>query len=134
MERTIRYSKKREAILRTIRGTKVHPSAEWVYQALKPEHPDLSLGTVYRNLSFFMEQGMIRSVGVIDGQEHFDGDLSPHSHFICKHCGAVYDMPRPKGLDGLDQKIGEEYGFCVEDCELTFHGVCGRCGGKDPAQ
>ena len=68
MEHAIRYSKKREAILYAIRSTHVHPTAEWVYQTLKPTHPDLSLGTVYRNLTFFREQGMIRSVGVIGGQ------------------------------------------------------------------
>ena len=50
MERTIRYSKKREAILEAIRSTDTHPTADWVYQTLKPTHPDLSLGTVYRNL------------------------------------------------------------------------------------
>ena len=55
MEKAIRYSKKREAILNAIQSTKCHPSADWVYQTLKPEHPDLSLGTVYRNLEFFRQ-------------------------------------------------------------------------------
>ena len=53
MQRATRYSKKREAILAAIRGTNCHPSAEWVYQTLKPAHPDLSLGTVYRYLVKF---------------------------------------------------------------------------------
>ena len=50
MEKAVRYSKKREAILDAIQSTTCHPSADWVYQTLKPSHPDLSLGTVYRNL------------------------------------------------------------------------------------
>ena len=53
MERATRYSRKREAILNAIQSTDCHPSAEWVYQTLKPTHPDLSLGTVYRNLVLF---------------------------------------------------------------------------------
>ena len=61
MERSIRYSKKREAILAAIQGTSCHPSADGIYQQLKPSHPDLSLGTVYRNLIFFQERGDIRS-------------------------------------------------------------------------
>lgn len=77
MERSIRYSKKREAILAAIQGTSCHPSAEWIYQQLKPSHPDLSLGTVYRNLIFFQERGDIRSVGVIQGQERFDAVDTP---------------------------------------------------------
>lgn len=86
MERSIRYSKKREAILAAIQGTSCHPSAEWIYQQLKPSHPDLSLGTVYRNLIFFQERGDIRSVGVIQGQERFDAVVTPHSHFVCEYC------------------------------------------------
>ena len=61
MERAIRHSKKREAILAALRGTTRHPSAEWLYRQLKPQHPDLSLGTVYRNLSFFLERGLMRA-------------------------------------------------------------------------
>ena len=72
MERAIRHSKKREAILAALRGTTRHPSAEWLYRQLKPQHPDLSLGTVYRNLAFFQERGLVQSVGVVQGQERFD--------------------------------------------------------------
>ena len=127
MQKTTSYSKKREAILEVIRGNRVHPTAEWVYQTLKPTHPDLSLGTVYRNLTFFREQGMVRSVGVIDGQEHFDGDLTPHSHFICQECGGVYDLPRPPALEGLDRQVSESYGFQVDSCDLTLRGLCRQC-------
>ena len=77
MERTTRYSKKREAILTALRQTNAHPSAEWLYQTLKATHPDLSLGTVYRNLLFFQQQGTVQSVGVVNGQERFDADTTP---------------------------------------------------------
>ena len=62
------YSHKREAILNIMRGTKSHPTAEWVYQQLKPQYPDLSLGTVYRNISRFKEEGQLITVGVVGGQ------------------------------------------------------------------
>ena len=77
MAKAIRYSKKREALLQIIQDTECHPSAEWLYQTLKPQHPDLSLGTVYRNLQFFREQGIIKSVGVVNGQERFDAETAP---------------------------------------------------------
>ena len=95
MERATRYSRKREAILNAIQSTDCHPSAEWVYQTLKPTHPDLSLGTVYRNLVLFQQQGLIQSIGVVKGQERFDGCIAPHSHLICTCCGAVMDLPHP---------------------------------------
>lgn len=127
MERSIRYSKKREAILEAIRDTDLHPSADWVYQKLKPTHPDLSLGTVYRNLAFFKEQGMVCCVGVVNGQERFDAVIEPHTHFICDHCGAVIDLHRIPVDPALDRKVGEQYGFRVEHHKLVFHGVCDKC-------
>ena len=127
MERTVRYSKKREAILNAIRGTGCHPSAVWVYRQLKPRHPNLSLGTVYRNLAFFQEKGLVRSVGVVRGQERFDAITAPHSHFICNCCGRVLDLPDVRPEAGLEQTVSAQYGFAAESCELTFHGLCPSC-------
>ena len=79
------FSRKREAIYQTVCDTKVHPTAEWVYEALKPVYPDLSLGTVYRNLKKFCESGKIRRVGVINGQEHFDAD-GFQAQSLCLQC------------------------------------------------
>lgn len=132
MERTVRYSKKREAILTAIQGTSCHPSAEWVYQRLKPRHPDLSLGTVYRNLSFFLERGLIQSVGVVQGQERFDGIVTPHSHFICNCCGSVLDLPEIDLGGDLEQAVSRQYGLAVDRCELTFYGLCPSCTSQQP--
>ena len=92
MVRKQNFSRKRQAILEALRSTKIHPTAEWVHQTLKNDYPDLSLGTVYRNLAQFKEEGIILSMGVINGQERFDANVSPHSHFICNCCGAVIDI------------------------------------------
>lgn len=127
MERAIRYSKKREAILAAIRETDCHPSAEWVYQQLRPLHPDLSLGTVYRNLDFFRERGLVQSVGVIRGQERFDGITVPHSHFICNCCGSILDLPGIRPEADLERTVSRQYGLAAERCELTFYGLCPNC-------
>ena len=127
MEKATRYSKKREAILTAIQSTKCHPSADWVYQTLKPDHPDLSLGTVYRNLTFFQEHGQIRSVGVVKGQERFDADTTSHTHFVCTCCGSVIDLDKIHPDAGLERSVCEEYGLTVERQELTFFGQCKIC-------
>ena len=70
MERTAKHFRKRDAILSCLRQTTTHPSAEWIYNRLKEEYTDISLGTVYRNLALFKEQGQIISLGTVNGVEN----------------------------------------------------------------
>ena len=122
-----RHSKKRDAILTCLRQTKSHPTAEWIYQKLKPEYPNLSLGTVYRNLSEFKREGVIATVGVVDGLERFDGDTSAHSHLICRECGAVVDVNTAEVSDQLLAAAAAETGGVNSGAQLTFSGVCRAC-------
>ena len=124
--KTRNFSKKREAILAKIRSTTCHPSAEWVYQELKDEHPKLSLGTVYRNIGMFKDEGTVISVGTIDGQERFDGDIAPHGHFVCKVCRAVLDFPLPPLLLETAGRL-DATGAAVDRVELTTYGTCTTC-------
>ena len=134
MVRTTRYSKKREAILEAMRMTKSHPTAEWLYQQLKPEHPDLSLGTVYRNLTFFREQGVIRSVGVVDGHERFDANTENHTHFVCTCCHSVIDIPDIAAGEQVEQQVCRQYGFRTDHHDLTVFGTCDQCIKNEAAQ
>ena len=115
MVRKQNFSRKRQAILEALRNTKIHPTAEWVHQTLKNDYPDLSLGTVYRNLSQFKEDGIILSMGVINGQERFDANVSPHSHFICNCCGAVIDIEETFENAEAAKQVNNKYGFAVEE-------------------
>jgi len=124
-----RYSRKREAILATLRSTDAHPTAEWLYQTLKAEYQDLSLGTVYRNLALFQEQGLVRSVGVVDGYERFDACTQPHSHFVCQRCHTVTDLPELVSPD-LDRTVSAQYGSVVQRHDLIFYGVCQTCSSR----
>ena len=111
-----KFSRKREAILTCLHGTTCHPTAEWVYQQLKPQFPDLSLGTVYRNLAAFKAEGVIDSVGVVNGLERYDGNTIPHAHIVCESCGALLDAAEQtvvrikKGADGapIEQQFEAE--------------------------
>lgn len=125
MESSTKQFKKRNAILECLRGTKAHPSADMVHQMLQEEHPDISLATVYRNLSRFRSQGIIQCVATVRGIERFDANTNPHVHFICTDCDAVIDMPEialPNSL-GSDARDG----FRVDGCQLTFTGLCAGC-------
>ena len=127
------FSAKREAIYETLAFTKSHPTAEWVYQHLKTSIPDLSLGTVYRNLNVFKEMGLAKSVGVVNGQERFDVDLSQHPHFICTRCGRITDVP--KGRNFIDSNtydfVSNECAAVVQTHNITFYGLCRECSEKE---
>ena len=127
MERTAKHFRKRDAILTCLRQTTVHPSAEWVYAKLKPEYSDLSLGTVYRNLALFKEQGLITSLGTVNGVERFDGNTDPHVHFICTGCDAVQDLPEVQIPKSLSSNVEKNAGCRVIGCQLTFTGKCNQC-------
>ena len=127
MERTSKHFRKRDAILTCLRQTKVHPSADWVYAQLKQSIPDLSLGTVYRNLSLFKEQGTIQSLGTVKGVERFDGDTRPHVHFICTECGCVQDVEGMPNLPSLRVAAEHDLGSRIDGCQLTFTGACRNC-------
>ena len=122
----VRRRRKRDAILYLMRSTTCHPSADWVYQRMRDQFPDVSLGTVYRNLKQLSEEGLIKSVGVVDGQERFDARISPHSHFVCNQCGAVQDLPNCVSEETI-APLGEEYGFVEQSYELHIYGVCKDC-------
>ncbi len=119
--------KKRSAILDCLMATDCHPSAEMVYEMLQAEHPDISMATVYRNLSRFKEQGVITSLGTVNGKERFDGETKPHVHLICTGCNAVQDMPNMGDPGALCRQATENSGWQVESCALTFTGLCQQC-------
>ena len=127
MERTGKQFRKRNAILDYLRQTDQHPSAETIFAALKPEIPDLSLGTVYRNLTLFKQQGLIQSLGTVDGVERFDGIVTPHVHFVCTHCGCIRDLQGLNVPELLCRNAADEVGGTVDQCMLTFYGVCEDC-------
>ena len=127
MERTNKHFRKRDAILHCVRSTDAHPSADWVYEHVREQMPDISLATVYRNLSLFKEQGLIQSLGTVKGVERFDGNTEPHVHFICTQCGAVLDLPEISVPEELNSAVARSSGGRVDTCQLSFAGICGEC-------
>lgn len=126
-----RFSKKRESIIELLKGTKEHPSAEWVYEKLKPVYPKLSLATVYRNLNQLVQRGEIRSLGVINDKERFDYQTAPHTHAICVKCGKVIDVMEVKLSEDLVSEAKRITNFDINYSDLQFYGICDKCKKKE---
>ena len=116
-----RYSRQRELIYEALRQTEQHPTAEMIYQWLKPANPSLSLGTVYRNLNLLADEGAIRRMAF--PVERYDAKTMPHPHFCCDQCGAVYDLHLPYDAE-LDRQALLASGHDVTGHEVVFHGIC----------
>ena len=125
-----RQSKKRDAILELMRSTAVHPGAQWVYEKLKPEYPDLSLGTVYRNINLFKKEGLVNFLGVVNGEERFDGDAAPHPHVCCTKCGIITDLDTAVFSQILGHLPMEVPGFAIDVRNTVFYGLCDKCKSK----
>ena len=87
--KTMKYSRQRESIKNFLSTRKDHPTADAVYMNIRKEYPNISLGTVYRNLSLLASVGEIQKISCGDGVDHFDPNADPHYHFVCRDCGAV---------------------------------------------
>ena len=127
MEPATKQFRKRNAILECLKSTDQHPSAETVHEMLRIEHPDISLATVYRNLALFKKQGLIQSIGTVNGIERFDANTDPHVHFVCTGCDAVLDFPQVEVPTSLGTDAEKQTGCQIAGCQLTFTGLCQNC-------
>ncbi len=122
----MRYSKQRELILNTVLENPVHPTADFVYNCLKEEHSDLSLGTVYRNLNVLAENNMLKKISIPSGSDRFDGTLAEHQHLVCTKCGKVIDVYISE-LEKIHKHVFDKTGFDINCVSLAFEGVCDEC-------
>jgi len=129
MEKSIkrRNTQQRKIILDILRSTNIHPTADWIYEKAREYIPNISLGTVYRNLKILKSEGLILELN--DGkQSRFDGRVDQHFHFKCMDCNGIYDIDRHEVV-----VINEEYlvreGYQVKSYEVIFSGICPRCNG-----
>ena len=127
METKRKNSRKRKAILEALSAVTDHPSADMLYAALKPRYPELSLGTVYRNLAVLAEEGLVVSVAHVAGQERYDARTEDHAHFICRACRRVIDLELEDTVSPLYAGMEERFGLRPEGHSLNICGLCPRC-------
>ena len=122
----MRLTRQRQVVLQTVKENRCHPDADSIYHILKPDHPELSLGTVYRNLNVLSENGMISRITTPFNREHYDGCTEPHYHFFCESCHQIYDLDMAYRRD-LDEEAESAGGHQIRRHEMVFHGICVNC-------
>lgn len=119
----VRPSVQRIAILSFITNMKSHPTADNIYADLAEKYPSLSRTTVYNSLRVLTDAGLVRELEIESGNRHYDfAHQAPHSHFICRQCGRIYDMDIPTGLEHSSSP-----GFRIDSIDVYFKGACPSC-------
>jgi len=121
----VRITKQREIILEELKKLSSHPSADELYEQVRRQLPHVSLGTVYRNLDFLSQQGLIAKLSMAGGQARYDGNMERHDHVRCVSCGRVDDIAAAP-IEGVTLPEGPP-GFVITEYRLEFLGICPDC-------
>lgn len=121
-----KHSRQRELIKEFLKGRKDHPTADVIYINVRRQNPNISLGTVYRNLTLLTEEGEVNRLCIGDGIDHFDADTSPHYHFICSECGSIIDLKAENLANMIDMATANFEGK-ITGHTAYFYGICSDC-------
>ncbi len=120
-----RMTRQRQAIIRVLASTKEHPTAEEIHAQVRDELPDISIGTIYRNLQMLLADGLVQEISLGRSGARFDANQQPHSHFFCRKCGRVYDVPAYETPP--TPEITRQIPGRLDSQRTDFFGVCSAC-------
>jgi len=116
----------RKVILDALRSVKTHPTADELYAMVRRELPNVSLGTVYRNLETMSEMGVIQKLSNGEGKMRFDGNTAPHHHVCCTVCGRLDDMP-VEAVGSVMSLFPGAGAHGITGYDIEFKWICPRC-------
>lgn len=121
-----KYSRQREAIKEYLSRTEEHPTADTIYMDIREIYPNISLGTVYRNLKLLVDRGEIIRIIGMDESDRYDGNTHNHYHFLCNECKRVLDIEM-EAIDSIIDKANKNFPGKVEGHVTYFYGKCKEC-------
>ena len=125
----MKYSRQRELIRQAVMEHPVHPTADAVYAMVREREPNISLGTVYRNLNQLAQQGELLKICLPGASDRFDARTDAHHHLLCDRCGRLYDI-EPGDLGGLEARIRGITDLTVTGYQVYITGICQNCAEK----
>ncbi len=124
-----RMTRQRRVILEELTKAGTHPTADQIYEAVRERLPRISLGTIYRNLDFLADRGMIHRLRIGDDPMRFDDATEPHEHVRCVECRKVRDVS-VDGVGHRERAVAEETGFEILGSSVEYWGLCPECSAK----
>lgn len=123
-EKSLRITHQRLQILKILKSTYSHPTAEEIYLNLKTDFPTMSFATVYKTLDTLAKHDIIRKIKTNDQSVHFDADTSHHHHMLCLKTNKIIDY-RDEKLDMMLHEYFENKrikGFKINDVKIRITG------------
>ena len=124
----IKPSVQRIAIINYLLTHRTHPSADEVFTNLSETIPTLSKTTVYNTLELLSEHGAALMLTIDENKVCFDGDTSPHAHFLCRKCGKIYDLSIASSIKKVMGMSSD--GHVVDEVHYYYKGTCMKCLAK----
>jgi Fur family peroxide stress response transcriptional regulator len=148
----LKVTPQRLAIVRELAEDESHPTAQELFERLRPSMPTMSFATVYNTLDTLTSAGLCAALALSPGSGRFDPNMDPHHHLVCDRCGSVRDVPSPPAgrttdddsvRRALAREVAKEVakevekiapGFEVRSVERILRGLCARCATKAPPE
>lgn len=121
----MRNTKQKEVVLNIINNSSNHLNANGVYLEAKKVIPNISLGTVYRNLNNLVDENKIIRLKMSDAVDRFDKNII-HAHVVCSICGKIDDV-----MYDYIKKLPNIKDYEVMNYDLRFIGKCKECLEKE---
>ena len=115
-------SLQRDLIKQNLESRYDHPTADMVYSSIREDLPNISLGTVYRNLGNLVDEGKVRKLKTTLGYDIYDKSIYPHGHVLCLKCRRVYDY----NSDEITQILKRDFKY-LDSYELMINTICDDC-------
>ncbi len=132
----LKLTPQRMAIVRELAADPTHPTAQELFERLRPALPTMSFATVYNTLDALAAAGLCASLSLSPGPARFDPNMQPHHHAVCDRCGLVrdvlWDEGDPDPAQAADGPSRHPPGFQIRAVELTYRGLCAACAGLAP--
>ncbi len=125
-----RLTPQRIAICNLLVESKQHPTANEIYEDLRPKYPSLSLATVYNTVETLIGLGVINALGSAgDSAVHYDANISPHINLACIVCHRVVDI-ESQSVQIMDQEVARRSGYQIKGARVLYYGLCPDCQSK----
>lgn len=123
----IRITETRKAVLAYMIASHEHPSAERIYQDLRPHYPNMSLATVYNNLKVLTDEGFVEEIKISnDNTTYFDFMGHNHLNIVCEKCGRIADFEDVE-IPDLKREAEEQTGYQITKTQVLMYGLCPDC-------